>query len=402
MPPPVIVILKIPPRKWRQNNILIVHDMGIGDFIVVSGAIREIRRLYPNDYITLLIKPNMLNLAELCPYVDEVLVYGGFVFYLPQYIEIIARLLERHFDICFNFGHTQETIFLSYMCGANLRITHNRINCDITKNYAPMLPGGTTQIIAENLSNIVVPRFKFGSHVADTAFALVDNIVHSPCKNRELEIWYSPFEFAQAKEILKNAPGKIYALCMGGSGLKKHYPPEFYAKVAEMILNEYPNATFVILGGGQNDLISAEIFIKNLNTQYHKNILNLVNKLNFRQSGAVLKLCNMYIGNDTSTVHTAAAVKCPVLTPNCFPLDISGAYADDIPRIYRPYRVPSVVIQPKHALAGCSDDKKRNQYGCISDKPHCITQIKPETMFEGFKILQQRIAEKNIEPLFIS
>ena len=396
---------RTPPHFGRQLNILIIHDAGVGDFIMMTGAIREIRRLYPNAKITLVIYPRALELAEFCPYVDEVIPnnratatnWNILTAYYGWNVSFARQLLERKFDICFNFARWTETYFLEYMCGANVRITYNYP--DKEKDFMP-LEGDIPITIASNLANYIVPRHRFGRHAADISFSLVDNLLNAPVENRRLEIWYSPFDTAVAKNILQNVQGKIYAVCMGGMNLAKVYPPEMYAKVLEMIFSEEPDANFVILGGGQNDLKCAEILENSVSSNCAEKILDLVGKINYRQSAAVLSFCNMYIGNDTGTMHIAAAVNCPVLTPNCFPLDIP-CYYFDIPNVIFPYRVPSVTIQPEHALPECAADKTHNHYGCKANQPHCITQIKPETVFKGFKLLKKRIEEKNFEPLYI-
>lgn len=389
----------------KQTNILILHDAGVGDFIMMTGAIREIRRLYPTAHITLAIFPTSMSLAEFCPYVDEVVIkpraerWFQFQSYFPHNIKILPPYLEKKFDICFNFARWSESYFFAYMCGARVRISYDYP--DKEKDFMP-LEGDVPITIAANLSTMLVPRYRFGKHMADISFSLVDNLLQAPVTNRELEIWYSPLDITLAKNILKDVKGKVYALCMGGAAPRKMYPPEMYAKVVEMILDAEPDTTFVILGGGKPDLDAVEVFKKNLPEKYHKNFLNVVGKANYRQSGAILKFCDMYIGNDTGPIHMAAIAKCPVLEPNCFSADIPF-HETDSPKLWYPYKVPVVIIQPKHALPECfSTDKTHNHYGCKSPKSHCITQIKPETVFKGFKLLKKRIAENNIEPMFMS
>lgn len=372
---------------------------------MMTGAIREIRRLYPSAKITLVIFPRALELAEFCPYVDEVIVntrataadWNNLTAYYGWNVNFAYQLLERKFDICYAFPHYPDTLFLMYMSGANVRITYDYP--DAEKEICPP-DGDIPSSIAVNLSNYIVPKIKFGIHAADMCFSLVDNFLNAPVENRRLEIWYSPFDTAVAKNILQNVQGKIYAVCMGGMNFAKLYPPQMYSKVLDFIFNEEPDANFIILGGGQNDLKCAEILKNSVSEKCAEKILDLVGKVNYRQSAAVLSFCDMYIGNDTGTMHIAAAVNCPVLTPNCFPLDIP-CYYFDIPNAIYPYRVPSVTIQPEHALPECAADKKHNPYGCKANQPHCITQIKPETVFKGFKLLKKRIEEKNIEPLYI-
>ena len=101
----------------------------------------------------------------------------------------------------------------------------------------------------------------------------------------------------------------------------------------------------------------------------------------------------MYIGNYTGTMHVAAAVKCPILAVHCFPTDLySDSWVDS--EMFSPYKVPSVVVQPVHALDGCKVNSPYWHIGCRSANPHCITQIEPETLFKGFHLLKEKIAKK--------
>ena len=371
---------------------------------MMTGAIREIRRLYPNAKITLVVYPVAFEVAEICPYVDEVIPnnratatnWNILTAYYGWNVSFARQLLERKFDICYAFPHYPDTLFLMYMSGANVRITYDFPEIEGTpkKPYADIPVS-----YAVHLANYIFPRHRFGRHAADISFSLVDNLLNAPVENRRLEIWYSPFDKAVAKNILQNVQGKIYAVCMGGINLAKRYPPQMYAKVLEMIFSEEHDANFVILGGGQNDLKCAEILKNSVSSNCAEKILDLVGKINYRQSAAVLTMCDMYIGNDTGTMHVAAAVNCPVLMPNCFPVDIPFESYDMI-KLFSPYNVPSVIIQPEHALPECAADKTHNPYGCKANQPHCITQIKPETVFTGFKLLKKRIEQKITEPFY--
>ena len=132
---------------------------------------------------------------------------------------------------------------------------------------------------------------------------------------------------------------------------------------------------------------------------YADHVIDLTNKCTYRQTGAILELSDMYIGNDTGTMHMAAAVKTPVLSPNCFSADRSLEHST--PACCYPWHVPSVTVFCKHPLPECRNSKYN--YGCtVATRPHCITQITVETMFDAYNQLLGRIADNNIEPLFVS
>lgn len=392
--------------KKYQTKILILHDSGAGDFVINSGVIREIRRIYPDAYVTLLVKSNAIELAELCPYVDEVIEnkghfsYSSFYHMFEYYIEFAEVLLQRKFDICYSLAYLAETQLLMYMSGARVRISMN-VYVDKTDEQSFSNTKFFNFKNTEKFSTNIVPRPQYRCHRVDMSFAILEYFLNAPIINRTLEVWYSPLEMAIVKSMIENAGQPLYALCMGGSHPRKFYPPEKYAKFIEMIVAKEKRTTFVILGAGKSDLKSAEILKNTISEIYKGNIIDLTNKTNYRQSAAILSLCDAYVGNDTGTMHLATAVKCPVLEINCHPSDIPIKLGNTI-AVYYPYGVPNIIVRPKKALPECITTQLHNSYGCrMATTPHCITQISPQTLFDGLKYLKQRILEKNFKPLYV-
>lgn len=382
--------------------ILLLTEVCAGDFIVATGAIREVRRLYPDAYITLVVYSRTLVLAEACPYVDKIIVIPQehSIYTLSEIYQAnmaIARtLLEQRFDICFSFSIHSQLPFLMYMSGAKIRL--------IAIDHENLDEFSRSQGLKEyfmRLATHLFPYSTYGYHRADRFFSLLENLLHLPISNRKLEIWCTPEDVEVAKKYLSRATSSIYSLNMGGTYKENHYPPEKYARLLEMILREEPNATFVILGGGQGDLNSAKIIKTVSPKMYANNIIDLTNKITYKQSAAVLSFCKIYIGNDTGTTHLAVAMGRPVLEPICFPVDLTIKNTDCPARWY-PYGVPSVVVQPAHALPECRNFKGHAYRGCAAKVPHCIAQIEPETLFKGFKLLKKHAAAGIKEPFYMS
>ena len=386
------------------GHILILTDLGVGDFMVSTGAIREIRRVWSESRITLLCTKKPFTFAEICPYVDEVILCEKFSSAFPQMYELgmetASRLLEQRFDICFCFPTHPYTDLLMYMSGADFRLTPlfwrslSRMNDEKERNLVIRLKSLATKAVAYGGSFC-------NWNMANRYFSLVEEVLHVPILNRKLEAWYTPGDFSVAKASLGDISEPLYSLCMGGTWGRVHYPPEKYARLLELIAEEEPTAHFVILGGGNKDLKSAEILKAASPELYEKRVVNLVNKLTYRQSAVALSFCKMHIGNDTGTSHVAAGVNCPVLSPNCFAANFRINVLD-APARWSPYGVPSVTVQPERALPACNS-KPYGGHGCKQKNfPHCITQIAPETLFKGFHLLKERAEKKITEPLYIS
>ena len=60
----------------QAKRVLVVRLDEIGDVVMTTPFLRELRRNLPDAWITLVVKPQIYDLVELCPYVDEVLTYN--------------------------------------------------------------------------------------------------------------------------------------------------------------------------------------------------------------------------------------------------------------------------------------------------------------------------------------
>lgn len=175
-----------------SNNILILTEVAAGDFVVSSGAIREIRRLYPDAHITMLVYPRALELAEFCPYVDEIIFkpknkkqYSAHEL-IDRYrtsMDIAKALLERRFDICFAFGILLHIPLIMYMSGSKIRVTAIDHESWTSFNNS----NGLTELLMK-LATHLFPYTAYGYHRADRFFSFLENLLYLPITNRKLEV----------------------------------------------------------------------------------------------------------------------------------------------------------------------------------------------------------------------
>ena len=125
------------------------------------------------------------------------------------------------------------------------------------------------------------------------------------------------------------------------------------------------------------------------NGDFVDRILNLTSQLKLRQCAALISLCTAHVGNDTGTMHIAAANHIPCLEVSPYPAD-QKLRANTVFLKFAPYHVPAVVVQPAKSLPECVDSQET--YGCLSvGKPHCIATIHPQKLLDGFTLLHQKM-----------
>ncbi len=374
----------------KRKEILIIHDGGVGDFINLSPSLRMIRQCNPKAHIVLVMYPRGLELAQACPYIDE-LIANPRLFDWEDLTEMFAwtssfaeNLWKYHFDEAYSFAHYTSNILLGYLSGAKERIGYKE-NASVTWAgpfpYEAMVP----------LLNRTVPyeAEEGKTHEVDHYLGLVRKATEGLIQNTDLEIWYTPYEYKYIKKIIydyfANDIHNLIVMSSGGEAQRKKWPIEYYMQLISHLIHDCQEETFkFILIGGKDDAKELE----NLNVPgSNPLVLNLAGKLTYRESAAVISLAQYYIGNDTGTMHMAAACDVPVLSPNCFAAD-KALTKDTIPKVFYPYGVPAVTVMPEQSLDDCITEKRG--YGCKHWKePHCIKQISVAKMLEGFEILRE-------------
>ena len=220
-------------------NIIVFNDGGVGDFVINSAAIRELRRVYPNAHITFVFFARAQALAEVCPYVNEIIAnaqrfaFNNFLSVWQWNFNFAQRLLRRRYDMAYAFASQGSTILLSYMSGAKVRISRKFSEGE----YSVGAPVDLPLHLAAPLLTVETPRNSFGeTHEVNDHLGLLDYTLHARIANREIEVWFSPQDRAKAENLICADERRTYALCMGGSAPRKQWQPENYAGLIEKIV----------------------------------------------------------------------------------------------------------------------------------------------------------------------
>ena len=383
---------------FRENfsdaveNILIVRLDAVGDFILTTGFIREVRKNFPKANITLIVSPLVFPIAEFCPYVNEVFEFDGKMFE-KNIFDVVKKIVnfcrdnlwQKHFSMSFNPQSGADNLgglCLSYLSGARERIGYGTY---VWKDYIGIDPRYKENIKADNflLTENIQASKDFISEVEKHFYILIAS--NFAVEDKSLELWFGAEDFFQAKSFLKNIPAnrRKIVLGIGGGEDNRKYP----VKKLLIALKEIAKKNFVfVIVGGKSEIKDAEFLEKNLPKE---RILNLVGKTTLRETEATISQMDFYIGNDSGVMHMAAAANVPVLAIYREAMDKSDYYPGFYSEFERfpPYQTASVILRPDHALEDCAD--KKNVYGgCCHSEAHCISQIEPDEIVEGFDVLE--------------
>ncbi len=371
------------------ENILIVRLDAIGDMILTSGFIREVRANFQRARITLVVSPLTFPLVEFCPYVNEVLSFNiksldrTFAVMLEQ-IAVFCKdnLWQKNFSIAFSpqwSGNNLPSLILMWLSGAKERVGYGTDSHNVYMGN----PIASMEVLDNFFltKNVIIPKniiLEVERHLyLLTGSGFKVNQTH-------MELFYSTKDFYRARELLKDISSscKKIILGIGAGGENRKYPVKKYLVALKALAKK--NLVFVIVGG-QAEIDDAEFLEKNLP---NGKILNLVGKTTLRETEAVISQANFYIGNDTGVLHMSAAAKVPVLCICREAVDRENILPGllSILRRFYPYQTKSIILRPEHPLGECAILPP--VYGhCHHVEPHCITQITPQEIVDGFEKL---------------
>lgn len=119
---------------------------------------------------------------------------------------------------------------------------------------------------------------------------------------------FSADDLAVAKSLLPNGPGPKVILNPSAGKPIKQWPPDRFGAVANELSKVGAQC---IITGAPADQPLADAILAATNKEIQ--ITDLTGKTSLKQLGAVLSLCNLFIGGDTGPMHMAQAVGCRVL-----------------------------------------------------------------------------------------
>ena len=345
------------------KQILLLSMDAIGDFVLTSPAIRAVRENYPAAYITLVVPTKIYPLAELCPYVNEVLIYDWEEKFSAKVFSDVTNFArkyfwKRHYDLCLRMGVVYRPMinFLSFLSGARERVCLEFSELDKLFN--------TTCIKLSSTSD---------NHTCSMDLFLLEKLglkVHG----RRLEVWYSKKDLLTASNLLKDfARGRIkIALGIGAYVPARKYPVEKYLVALREIISR---GAAVIILGGKDELDDAKFLEENLPADCVKNLVKVGG--GWRVDTAVISQSDLYVGNMTGVCDIAAALNKPIITLSRVAKKLPGKLSvHNEATTYRPLQSLSFVLQPEYPLDECQENP--SYYGCVKDHGHCIAQIKPE------------------------
>jgi ADP-heptose:LPS heptosyltransferase len=352
------------------HRLLVVRTDEIGDIVLCSAFLRELRANLPDAWITLVVKKPLVDLVAACPYVNEVLPYDWQVSPYWGPIQLLVRALRlartrlwrNRFDIALlprwntdYYGASQ----LLYVSGAGRRVAYSAMvtarKADANRGYDRLF----TDLLTDR-----EPR-----HEVERNLQMI-RVLGGTVRDDRLEVWTRPQDDATVTELLRAegiTPGeRLVALGVSARHAKKVWPADNFLELGRW-LHEKIGARLLVVGS-QEDARAGQV----LELALGRTVINLAGRTTLRELAALMRRVNLFVGNDSGPKHIAAAAGAPVVEISWHPH--SGSASDPFsPVSFAPWKGRSIVLQPDRALAPCVGT-------CDSEASHCISLVTPDSV----------------------
>jgi len=345
------------------SRILVVRLDQIGDVVMTTPLLRELRRNVPQARITLVVKPGTYNLAETCPHVDEVLTFDWKVGRFGP-LRLHGRALrlawtclwERKLDLAIlprwdvNRYHGA---YVTHFSGASHRIGYSeRVNEEKAEENE-----GQDRLFTHLLDS------RSPMHEVERNLEVLESI-GGTIRDDQLELWTTSDDERFAEKLFgsdESSDKLRVVMCPGAGSPKRRWPLDRFVELGRWIQSNY-GATIVVIGGPDERKLG-----RNLEEKLEGNTENIVGVATLRQTAAIMHRCDLHIGNDTGPTHMAAAVGLPVIEISCHPRCGDPLHSNS-PERFGPWVKNAITLQPSSPKGTC----KR---GCTSNKRHCILNV---------------------------
>ena len=331
------------------DRILVTQTGGwIGDMILLTPALRALKRTYPRAHLALLLRPLVADLMATHPYVDEIIIDGK------------AQSRSRLKSLWTSVDHTRRSHF-------DLAVV---LHPTSFRNALIPFLAGVPERIGSNVSARAILLTKSCPDRTDLhevhrylrVLALID--IHAP--NADLEFWHTETDRDAVRQILAthgiSATDSVMGVNLGTTWDTKRWRLENFAAVLTQVQNRF--GVPIVLTGSASEISLGEAFQQSAGVE----VIDLIGKTTLTQLGALIERCDVYLTCDSGAMHIAAAVGTPTI----------ALFGPTSPVRHRPYGEGHYVIEKPVACRPCY---KRT---CLrTDQPHlCMTEIRVEEVVE--------------------
>jgi heptosyltransferase-2 len=329
------------------KNIIVRMPNWIGDLVMATPILADLRAAYPDAKITALCRAPVCDLLTEDPHIDEIFCFNKTREFSPK--NVIEKLKMGSYDLGVLLTHSFSSSWWFWRGKVRERLGYDCNARRLLLTKAAPLPEGVEK-------QHLVTTYKMLLHALDIPLSdTVPSLHLSKEEVSEARLLLKQHGVTEISSLVGINPGATY-------GSAKCWLPSRFREVTEKLLAD-PDL-YVLYFGDQ----STVGLVKEICYGLDSRVINLAGLTSLRELAALISLCTVVLTNDSGPMHIADALGTPILA-------LFGSTSEVVTG---PYRTGKVI----HKHASCSPCYQRV---CPIDF-RCMKRIESDEVYE--EILQ--------------
>jgi ADP-heptose:LPS heptosyltransferase len=352
---------RVSPKDAAEvKSILLIKYFGIGSIILITPAIKIIRKMYPNAKITFLTFSENKAICEMIEEIDEIVDFKiNRVCRLPfDVVRLLATLRKEKFDMVYNFEfHARFPAICAYMSNSS----------QIREFHSDYFYKGS--MLSEKVT------FTGHEHVTNTFMNLVDASIPDEKIPEVSQLTLPETESEYSKQLIlsfsdnSNKGHFLIGVNINASemALERRWPRERFAALLEQMISELNVKIFLVGSPSEYDYVQSLIEL----LKVKRNVYNLAKRLTIKQLATFFNECHLVISNDSGPLHLADAIGVPTIS----------FFGPETPIHYGPRGKGHSVFFANEPCSPCLNPLNNKSVDCKREN-RCMTEIDPNDVFD--------------------
>ncbi len=273
------------------NRVLIRGVNWVGDTVLTYPTVQNLKILFPQAHVAILVPEHLTDLWRTFPFVDEVIPFekkkGPRA--VGRDLKLAHALRKRGFDLSVIFPRSFRSALLPYLAQIPVRVGYQ------AEGRSPLL----THRMARNRDVLRLHRVHYYQKLIEPLGKVEANL--SPRvylrdeDRREAEDWLKGRGILDGRPLIAMNPGATY-------GMAKCWQADRFGDLGERLSRKW-KASILLFGQEEERSVGKKVL-----DQAKDGAVDLIGKTGLLQLAALLERCDVLVTNDTGTMHIAAAV----------------------------------------------------------------------------------------------
>lgn len=334
-------------RVHSAEKILVIRPGAMGDVLVSTPMLPNLRRAFPDSHIAFLVGTKFADALKANPYLDEVIEfnreamgrYWG-IGRLRREMRFLFSVRARRFDITFDLLGNLRTAILSLASGAKVRVGYGyRVRKFFyNRRVKPRNPQYVVDFNLDSLRRLDIP--------------VVEKAIHLPVDDADVS-------FAEKWLRGKGYQGEklLVGLFPGGGWESKKWPEEHFSRLGDLFVEKL-NAIVLVMGG-PNEKGSVSRIARGMSSEAIE-----VEGLSLSRFAGLISRLDLFVSNDSGPRYLAVGAGVPSIG------------------LFGPTHAPNAnPTDPMHrALTYAGDCIGCNRLFCAEQ--YCMKEMLPERVYE--------------------